>query len=234
MQDVLFKRNYEPELLSIREFDLSEISEENFYGPDTVEFKDLTQLYNTNSFDIKSYLGTNKYSIIDKITDLLKKKLIFPYVSLKNLDLQEKISIILPDIKEGLNEKLLKIFSFFNVSRIYEIEGDFYIYGFEKERPFENGLLIELWFPKCELDEFFNVFDLLFQYLGIKHYLILTDLVKGDTLLKSVYGGLDLLKNYNPLLNLKWNVKDKIWMNHKLFTEKFEDIYPDLFYGNKK
>jgi len=230
MQDVLFKRNYEPELLSIREFDLSELSEENFYGPDTVEFKDLTQLYN---FDIKSYLGTNKYSIIDKITDLLKKKLIFPYVSLKNLDLQEKISIILPDIKEGLNEKLLKIFSFFNVSRIYEIEGDFYIYGFEKERSFENGLLAELWFPKCEIDEFFNVFDLLFQYLGIKHYLILTDLVKGETLLKSVYGSLDLLKNYNPLLNLKWNDKDKIWMNHKLFTEKFDPIYPDLNYGDK-
>ena len=27
---------------------------------------------------------------------------------------------------------------------------------------------------------------------------------------------------------LIWNDKDKIWMNHKLFNEKFEPIYPDL------
>jgi len=102
------------------------------------------------------------------------------------------------------------------------------IRGFDKERSFENGFLIELWFPKCELDEFLNVFDLIFQYLEIRHYIILTDLVDGKTLLKSVYGDLDFFKKYNPLLNLKWNDKDKIWMNHKLFTEKMKKIYPDL------
>ena len=228
MEDVLFNPTYNPEISGIREFDLSEISDHGIYGPDTQEFKDLTQIYNTHSFDMKSYVGTRSYSIINNITHLLEKKLIFPYVSLKNLDFQEKISIILPEIKENLNEKILKIFSFFNVCRIYEIEGEFFIYGFNKERVFENGLLIELWFPKCELDEFFNVFGLLFQYLGIKHYIILTDLVKGKTLLKSVYKNIDFLKEYNPLINLKWNDKDKIWMNHKLFTEKMKKIYPEL------
>jgi len=228
MQDVLFNPKYEPELSGIREFALSEISDHGIYGPDTQEFKALTQIYNTHSFDMKSYIGTRSYSIINNITHLLEKKLIFPYVSLKNLDFQDKISIILPDITKRLNEKILRIFSFFNVCRIYEIEGEFFIYGFNKEKTFENGLLIELWFPKCEVDEFFNVFDLLFQYLGIKHYLILTDLVKGKTLLKSVYENIDFLKEYNPLMNLKWNDKDKIWMNHKLFNEKMEKIYPEL------
>ena len=37
----------------------------------------------------------------------------------------------------------------------------------------------------------------------------------------------------NPITNLKWNEKDKIWMNHKLYTEKFEKIYPDLIPQDK-
>jgi len=228
MQDILFNPTYEPELSVIREFDLSEISETEIYGPDTQEYADLIPIYNNHSIDIKSIIGTRQYSKISNITELLKKKLIFPYISLKNLDFQDKISIILPDTKQEFNEKIIKILSFFNVCRIYEIEGEFFIYGFQQERTFENGLLIEIWFPKCELDEFFDVFDLIFHYLEIKHYIILTDLVNGKSLLKSVYGNLDFLKEYNPLLNLIWNDKDKIWMNHKLFNEKFEPIYPDL------
>ena len=37
-----------------------------------------------------------------------------------------------------------------------------------------------------------------------------------------------LFKRYNPLINLRWNNKDKIWMNNKLYNEKFEPLYPDL------
>jgi len=234
MQDVLFKPSYYPKISEIREFDINENVESNIYGYGTQEYEALTHIYNIHSIDIKSYLGTRNYSIINNITELLKKKLIFPYISLKNLDFQDKISIILPDIRQDLNEKIIKIFSFFNLCRIYEIEGEFFIYGFQKEKSFENGLLIEIWFPKCELDEFFNVFDLLFQYLEIKYYVILTDLVNGKKLLKSVYGNLNFLKKYNPLLNLKWNAKDKIWMNHKLFNEKFEPLYPDLIFEDNK
>jgi hypothetical protein len=234
MQDILFNPTYDPKISGIREFDLNEKLKSYTYGQGTQEYEDLTQIYDTKSIDIKSFLGTRQYSKINRITELLKKKLIFPYISLKNLDFQDKVSIILPDTKPEFNKKIVKIFSFFNMCRIYEIEGEFFIYGFQQERSFENGLLIEIWFPQCELDEFFNIFDLIFHFLGIEHYVILTDLVNGETLLKSVYGNLDFLKKYNPLLNFKWNDKDKIWMNHKLFNEKFEPIFPDLIKKEKQ
>jgi hypothetical protein len=184
--------------------------------------------------DLKSYLGTKKYSIINIIHSLLKKQLIFPYIHLKNLGFQDKISIILPNVKIGIADKILKLFNFFNVCRVYEIEGDFYFYGFDEIQSFETGFMIEIWFPKCEMDEFLDVFDLLFEYLEINHYLILTDLINGTTLIKNAYGGLKFLEDYKPITNLKWNNKDKIWMNHKLFNEKFEPIYPDLFYSTKR
>ncbi|MFW9895933.1 MAG: hypothetical protein ACFFD7_09045 [Candidatus Thorarchaeota archaeon] len=230
IQNILFNPKHRVEKLNLRIYDLDEISEEMVYGPSSPEFKMLSQTYNRESFDTKTYLGTKKYSIINNITKLIEKNLIFPYISLKNLDFQDKISIILPDIKIGLIEKILNIFGFFNFCRIYKIEGEYYIRGLEDNKVFENGLLIEIWFPKCELDEFFDVFDLLFQYLEINHYLILTDLVNGKTLLKSIFGNLNFLNTYNPIINLKWNNKDKIWMNHKLFNEKFEPIYPDLLH----
>jgi hypothetical protein len=234
MQEILFNPNYDPMISEIREFDINIISEFKIHKPDTQEFEALTQIYNIQSIDVKSYLATKKLKTVNYIKDLLKKGLIFPYLSLKNLDFEDKISIILPNLNTKFNEKLIKIFSFFNVCHIFEIEGEFFIYGFEDVKPFENGLLIEIWFPKCELDEFFEVFDLIFEYFKIKHYLILTDLVEGKHLLKSVYGDLKFLDEYNPLKNLIWNDKDKIWMNHKLFNEKFEPLYPDLLYGNKK
>ncbi len=234
VQNVLFNPSYEPKIQSIREFDFETINDSDVYGPESKEFNALSQIYKRYSIDIKSYIGTKKYTTINYITDLLKKKLIFPYLSLKNLDFQDRVSIILPNVKKEFNEKIIKIFSFFNMCHIHEIEGEFYIYGFEDIITFENGFLIEIWFPKCEMDEFFEVFDLIFQYFEIKHYLILTDLIDGKHLLKSVYGNLEFLDSYNPLKNLIWNDKDKIWMNHKLFNEKFEPIYPDLLYGEKK
>ena len=89
--------------------------------------------------------------------------------------------------------------------------------SFLKEFKFESGLLIKLYLPDCQIDELQRLFDLIFEYLGIKHYLILNDLVDGKNILKYLYGNLDFLKTYNPLNNLIWNVKDKIWMNNKLF-----------------
>jgi len=231
VQNVLFNLSYDQKIQNIREFDLDYITESDFYEPNSQEFNALSQIYNRHSIDIKSYLGTKKYTMINYITDLLKKKLIFPYLSLRNLDFQDKVSIILPNVKNEFNDKIIKIFSFFNMCHIYEIEGEFYIYGFEDIKTFENGFLIDIWFPKCEMDEFFEVFDLVFQYFEIKHYLILTDLIDGKNLLKSVYGNLEFLDSYNPLKNLIWNAQDKIWINHKLFNEKFEPIYPDLLYG---
>jgi len=229
MQNILFNPNYNIQIPKIKEFIISNKSISSYFGPESPEYESLTQIYNWKPIDIKSYLATTKYAIVNHITNLLKKNLIFPYLSLKNLDLHNKILIILPNVKPELNKTLVKIFNFFNYGFIYEIEGEYYIYGFPDEIKFENGLMIKLYLPKCELHEFVKLFDLLFEYLEFKDYLILNDLVDGSQLIKSIYGELDFLKKYNPLKNLKWNPKDKKWMNPKLFTQKFEPIYPDLF-----
>jgi len=230
MQNILFNPEYEIQIPEINTSNIGELRDSKRFGPNSSEFEDLCHLYNWRSIDIKSYIVSGKYSIITRITNLMKKNLIFPYLTFKNLGLQEKVYIILPNIKTELNSTLLKIFSFFNVGSLSEIEGEFYIHEFPNEIRFENGLMIKLYFPKCEISEFITLFDLLFQYLRIKHYLILNDLIDGKNLIKSVFGNLDFMKTYNPLMNLQWNAKDKIWMNHKLFTEKFEKIYPDLMF----
>jgi len=129
--------------------------------------------------------------------------------------------------KESI-EVIIKVFSYFNYCFIYEIEGEFFIYENLDVIKFENGLLIKLYLPQTEISNFQKNFDLLFQFLKIKKYLILNDMVDGEQLIKNTYGSLKFLESYNPLKNLIWNDKDKIWMNHKLFNEKFEPIYPDL------
>lgn len=228
MQNILFNPNYEVQVPEIKEFTIGEKKDTRYFEPNSPEFESLTQIHDWHAIDMKSYLGTTKHSKINHITSLLKKNLIFPYLSLKNLELTEELHVIIPNLKPELNDKLIKIFSFFNLGFMHEIEGEAYIHGFDKEIQFENGLYIKLFFPPCELNEFFRVFDLLFEYLEIKHYLILSNLVSAKNLLKSVYGSLEFLKSYNPLKNLKWNEKDKIWMNHKLFSQEFEKQYPPL------
>ncbi|MFW9821353.1 MAG: hypothetical protein ACFFE4_00365, partial [Candidatus Thorarchaeota archaeon] len=233
IQKVLFSPKYDPQMSSVREFNIDQYPESGIYDLEAPEFKSLKQIYQRRPLDLKLYLGTNRYNYINSITSLLDQQLIFPYIHYKNLGFRDKILIILPKAEKKLENKLIGIFNFFNVCRIYEIEGEFFIYGFEDMKSFETGYMIEVWFPMCEMDEFLDVFDLLFEYLDIKHYLILTDLVNGDVLLKNTIGDLGVLEHYYPLTNLKWNKKDKMWMNHKIFNEKFEPLYPDLFYGSK-
>ncbi len=232
MQNILFNPNYKPEFTKIRHFNIEKLSNQDIFGPNSDYFQALTDLYSLRSIDIKSYLGTRKHSIINSIKTLLNKNLIFPFISLKNFDFQDIIFIIIPNIKKELNSKIIKIFNFFNYGFINEIKGEYYIYGFNEEIKFENGIMIKLYLPQCELDEFLKLFDLLFEYLEVNQYIILTDLIKGKNLLKKIYGDLRFLEAYNPLTNLIWNEKDKIWLNHKLYNEKFEKLYPDLFYGS--
>lgn len=231
-QNILFDPNYKLQMPGLKEFNVDKLNISNYFTPESSEYKMLTQIYNWKPIDIKSYLGTRNYSMINQIIDLIEKKLIFPYLSLKNLDINQKIYIILPNINLEYNKQLLKIFYFFNIGFIYEIEGEYYIYGFPEEIKFENGLMIKLYLPDYRLDEFLKLFDLIFEHYEIKHYIILNDIVNGKDLLKSIYGDLDFLKSYNPLKNLIWNNKDKRWMNHKLFTNKFEKIYPPMQTNN--
>ncbi len=227
-QNVLFNPDYKVRVPELKEFNIGDLNISDNLLPNSSEFQALTRLYSWKSIDIKSYLGTRNYTVINQIIELLEKKLIFPVISLKNLDLKEKIYIILPNVKKEHNNVIINIFSFFNIGFIYEIEGEYYIQGFPEEIRFENGLMIKLYLPDCQLDELEVLFDLIFEYLKIEHYIILNDLVDGKDFLKSIYGNLDFLKSYNPLKNLIWNSTDKKWKNYKLFTNKFEKIYPPL------
>ncbi len=231
VQNILFKRDYDIQIPGIKEMNIAKFSLSEYKGLETKEFKELTQIYSTRPIDIKSVWGTIPLKRAEYIKDLLQKELIFPYLSLKNLDLIEEISIILPNVKPEFNYKLINIFSFFNVAFIHEIEGEFYIYGFEDAIRFENGFMIVLHLPDCQLDELEKLFDMVFEYMEIDHYVILNDLVDGKPLLNSIYGNLKFLEEYNPLTNLIWSEKDKRWFNHKLFDQNFKPQYPDLFFG---
>ena len=232
-QNVLFNPDYNVQIPELKEFSVDDLTGANYLGPESAEFKALSKVYNWKSLDVKTYITKRYFTIHASIIELLKKGLIQPYISLKNLDLVEEITIILPDVKNEHNESILKIFSFFNIGFIYEVEGQYYIHGFEDVVKFENGIMIKLYFPDCQIDEFEKLFDLLFEYMEIDHYLILNDLVDGKNLIKSTFNGLKFLETYNPLTNLIWNDKDKRWWNHKLFNEIFEPVYPDLFFGKK-
>jgi len=227
-QNVLFKKNYNVKVPNVKEFNIGDLDIPKYFTPDSSEYKALIELYNWKADDIKTYLGTSNSTKVGAITELLNKKLIFPYISVKNCELDNKVLIILPDIKPDIIQKLIKIFSFFNYGFLYEIEGQYFIHGIDDIIKFESGLMIKLYLPDCQFGEFTKLFYLLFQYLDIKHYIIHTNLINGDELLKSTLGNLNFLEQYNPLKNLIWNEKDKKWMNHKLFTKKNEKIYPKL------
>ncbi len=230
MQNILFNPDYNLIIPEIQTYDLEEISDSRSFTPNSSEFESLTQIYSWHSIDLKSHIGAKSYSMENHIKDLLKKNLIFPYLSLKNLGMLDTVYIILPHLKKETISILIKVFSFFNIGFIYEIEGEFFISGFDNEIKFQNGLMIKLHFPKCELSEFERLFDLLFEYLDINHSLILNDLVDGSNLIKSVFGNLDFLKAYNPLKNLKWKEEDKIWLNQNIFSKENGFIYPDLIF----
>jgi hypothetical protein len=228
LQQILFEKNFKEKVPTLRQVNIGDQKITSYLSSNVPIFKDLLTIYGWKSTDLKTFIGSRKYSIRDKILELIRKNIIFPYLKLKNLDFKEKILIILPDLSEELIELIIKIFSFFNYGAIYEIEGEFFIYGFESEKKFENGLYIKLYLPDCEFSDFQRIFNKLFQYLGIKKYIILNDMVNGESLLKSIYGDLDFLKTYNPLKNLKWSEIDQKWLNHKLFGEDFKPKYPNL------
>ncbi len=198
LQDILFNPSYSVPHPKLKKFNISKDSD-SIFTSESPEYSSLTQIYNWRSIDIKSYIGSRNFTIINCITDLLQKNLIFPYLSLKSLELHNKIFLIVPNLNHESIEKLINIFRFFNYGFIYEIEGEYFIHEFPQKVEFQNGLMIKLYLPKCELHEFERLFDLIFEYLKIKDYLILNDLINGKELLKSTFGNLDFLKDYNPL-----------------------------------
>ncbi len=235
MQKVLFDPSFNRLIPKVSEHNIGDLSISNYYGPDSDFYQKLTDIYSTKPIDLKTFLGGLKRHVIEKIKDLLKNKLIYPYIKLKNLDFQDKIYIILPSVKKDQIETIVKVFSFFNYGFIYETEGEYFIKGFDDVIKFENGLMIKLYFPLAELSYFQKVFNQLFQFLGIDKYLILNDMIDGRNLIRAVHGDfIYKLDKYNPLKNLGWNKRDKKWKNHKLYGENFEPIYPKMFPYRKK
>ncbi len=233
IQNILFNPNYKVPTSERKYFNTSDLIISDYYKPDSSYFKALLHLYNWHSIDIKKNINMINQTIFDEIQVLIKNKLIFPFITPKNLGLNEIINIILLNLKKDTIDVVKRIFQFFNLSFVYEIEGEYYIHGFREKKKVYNGLMIKLYLPDCELAEFLRIFEYIFQYLKVEKYLILTDLVNNESLIKSVYGNKIFLKKYNPLKNLIWNTKNEMWMNHKLFSKTFEFLYPELIFKEK-
>ncbi len=225
--NLLYNNHYKIKNPFIREFDLSSISDQ-VYDPSSEEFKYLYSLFSFKPKNIKSFLGRESHHLIEPFHSLLEKNLIFPYLDLKNLGFKEKIYIFIPKISLKMRDLLVRIFSYFNYVFLYEISGDFYIKETSNIKSFETGLFVELYLPNCEFSEFENTFFDIFKRINIGKYLILHDLDRANMVISNLYGNFNFLKEYNPIKNLEWNKKDKIWMNSKLFDEKFNFIYPKL------
>jgi len=234
IQNILFNPNYRVQTSEVKYFEIGDLINSDYYKPDSSHYKALLHLYNWHSIDIKKNHNIINQSIFDEIQALIKKKIIFPYISPKNLGLNETIHFLLLNLKKDTINILKYIFQYFNLGFIYEIEGEYYIHGFNEKKKVYSGLMIKLYLPDCELAEFLRIFEYIFQYLKVEKYLILTDLVKGDSIIKSVYGNNNFLEKYNPLQNLLWNAKIEKWENHKLFSKTFEYLYPELFLKQKE
>ncbi len=227
LQKVLFGSDFDFQRSGVKEKKVSDLHNFDFMKVDISEVQNLALCFGTKSLDIKS-LAQKKYEkLYDIVAGFIRQEKIFPYLKLKNMELLEEIYLIVSGLNNELNDKLLKIFNFFNYSFIYEIEGEYFLKG-GKTVKFDNGFLIKLYLPSCEFDQFEQIFDLLFEYLNVEKYLIISDLVSARNLLKNVYGSLDFLENYNPLKNLSWNAEHRIFTNRKIFTQNKEPIYPPL------
>lgn len=233
IQNILFNPNYRIQTSEVKHFEIGDLINSDHYKTDSSYFNALLHIYNWHSIDIKKNLNIINQSIFDEIQALIQKKIIFPFITPKNLGLNETIHFLLLNLKKDTVDILKYIFQYFNLGFIYEIEGEYYIHGFNKKKKIYSGLMIKLYLPDCELAEFLRIFEYIFQYLKVEKYLILTDLVKGDSIIKSVYGNNNFLEKYNPLQNLIWDTKTEKWMNHKLFSKNFEYLYPELFLKQK-
>ena len=190
--------------LNLKEMNHTESNRE--YNLNDIE--DLSHIYDYQSIDIKSYIGTKKVKTVERIQSLLKKGLIFPYITLKNLGFQESIYLIIPDLNQDSVNTLIEIFGWFNYGFIHEIEGTYFIHGFDEPIEFSHGLMMKLYFPKCELSEFKQLFDMVFEYLQVEHYLILKDFINGDMLVKNIYENPNFFETHHPLRNIKYDDKD--------------------------
>lgn len=236
VQDVLFKNKWEKRLELLKECKL-DFTTTTPFGFDSEEFSKLQRIYSRKPIDLKRRLFFKNNLEFKDFSSLFSKKLVCPYVKFKNLGLHEKIRFILPNISEHTTEMLLRIFSFFNCCEAYKIEGKVYVQGLKNEIEFENGLYVKLYLPDYStgtvensnmIGTLLNVLEEAFEVLGIEHYVILENLLKPESFLDYVLGNKVDLKGYNPLLNLGWDKKNRTYVNHKLYDQQNNPVYPSL------
>lgn len=233
VQSIIFNPNYETQISEVKKFDI-DIVGADYYTPDSKHYKSLLEIYNWHSIDIRKKIPFLNQSSFEKIHFLINNRIVYPYLKLKNLVFRERIYFFLINIKNNAITMLKTLFQYFNLVFIYEIKGEYYIHGFDDKKAIANGLLVKLYLPECELAEFLRIFEYIFQFLEVEKYIILTDLVNGDEFVKSIFGDNKIFETYNPLNNLIWDSKKKIWKNHKLFGPKFEYLYPDIDYNQEE
>ena len=141
---------------------MGDLSISNYYPPDSFYFKTLLSLYNWRSIDFKKKINSNNKAIYNEIEPLIKEKIIFPYITLKNLDFKEIIHIILLNLKPETIKLLKHIFQYFNLGFVYEIEGEYYIHGFTKQKSVNCGLIIKLYLQ--------NLLVILFRSLIMNYF----------------------------------------------------------------
>ncbi len=221
---VLFDSKYNPTKLNAKKAQLYEPGE--FLSPNSKEFRDLLQIYGKKSKNLKKFINTKLGGKIEPILkSLIRKKLIYIYPKFKNLMLHEHIKIIVPNLNKNQIEILIDIFCFFNVVKICEIKGEYYIHNSNEKQVFESGLSIKIWFPDTEISLYIDLFNKIFEILGIKHWFIITELVDGTPFLKSILHDFEYDK-FNPFKNLIWNNTEKQWKNWKLIGKNFVFNYP--------
>ncbi len=236
VQEVLFQDNWQKPPEYLKESNLDVLTS-TVFGPDSEEFLSLQRIYSRKSIGLKKSLFFKNDSNLKDFSRLFSKNLVRPQVKFKNLDLHEKIRFVLPNISKRATEKLLRIFTFFNCCEAYKIEGKLYVQGLENEIEFDNGLYVKLYLPgyntgnnenSDSIGTILSVLEQSFEVLGISHYIILNNVLKPESFLNYVLGESVDLNGYNPLLNLKWDKKNKIYLNPKLYDEENNPVYPSL------
>ena len=197
-------------------------------SPNSPEFKSLVKIFKMKSLNLKKYIKTKLGGKVESaVINLLKSKYISVYTKFKNLALREHIAIIIPDLNQTQKKKIIEILEFFNIVRISEIKGEYYIHNFIDKITFENGLFIKIWFPNIEISLYVELINKIFELLNVRFAFFFTEMFKSKSFASSVFSNIDL-KSYNPLINLKWDEINKEWVNWKLINENFEFNYPPI------
>ncbi len=198
------------------------------YPPNSEEFSALLKVHGLTPKDLSSFIFTpDKCSKEqhDALSLLLKKKLIHPYMNLKNLNLSEEIHLLILNIPKDKKNLLISIFQYFNFGFIKEISGKSYVYGDQKFTLFQ-GFFISFWIPMgTDLKDLISSFEQVLISMGIKKFMFLTDLIDVPEILPFSEKE---LKQYNPLTTLEWDSITNSYKNVKLFNEFFEKQYPSL------